>query len=363
MSIQDDVKKIQVLYDENDARKVKCFCGEVCEVSIIPHLRRKHPQKWEKWRLDFVRLRNKGWSYKRIMWKYRAIFSWSVIEKETRKIVEEGKASLVLEQKRKIASWKPADFILETTTVWDFPKRGDWATHTSEYRGNWPPQLPRNLIMKYTKEGDLIFDPFVGGGTTLIEAYLLGRKSVGIDINPVAIEMSKKRLAEMETKIRKCELGLNEKYRPIVILGDARKSMEILTKLGLAENSIDLVCAHPPYLDAIRYTEEIDGDLSRIKDPTLFCDEIQKVAEQLYKLLRVGGVCAILIGDTKKDKKFTPLGFQVMERFLADNKFVPEEIIIKTQHQDKSTEFYCNKILENYLLSHEYIFVFRKTGD
>ena len=39
----------------------------------------------------------------------------------------------------------------ETTTVWSFPKRGDWATHKPTYRGNWAPQIPRNLILKYTQ--------------------------------------------------------------------------------------------------------------------------------------------------------------------------------------------------------------------
>ena len=45
----------------------------------------------------------------------------------------------------------------EATTVWSFPERGNWATHKPNYRGNWAPQIPRNLIIKYTEEGDLFF--------------------------------------------------------------------------------------------------------------------------------------------------------------------------------------------------------------
>ena len=68
----------------------------------------------------------------------------------------------------------------ETTTVWSFPERGSWATHKPTYRGNWAPQIPRNLILKYTKEGDLVLDPMVGAGTTLIEARLLNRAAISI---------------------------------------------------------------------------------------------------------------------------------------------------------------------------------------
>jgi len=46
----------------------------------------------------------------------------------------------------------PSDYKLEKTTVWSFPDRGKWATHQGNYRGNWSPYIPRNLILKYTKK-------------------------------------------------------------------------------------------------------------------------------------------------------------------------------------------------------------------
>lgn len=42
------------------------------------------------------------------------------------------------------------NFKLEMTTEWSFPKRGNWATHSGMYRGNWSPYVPRNLILKFT---------------------------------------------------------------------------------------------------------------------------------------------------------------------------------------------------------------------
>ena len=90
--------------------------------------------------------------------------------------------------------FQPENFDLECNTVWSFPKRGNWATHRSDYRGNWSPQVVRNLILRYSSEGDIVLDPMVGGGTTLIECKLTGRKGVGIDINPDAIKITQERL-------------------------------------------------------------------------------------------------------------------------------------------------------------------------
>jgi hypothetical protein len=77
---------------------------------------------------------------------------------------------------RKIA---PSTFTPETTTVWSFPDRGYWATHIGNYRGNWSPYIPRNLILRYTAPGDLVLDQMAGSGTTVVECKLLGRRAVG----------------------------------------------------------------------------------------------------------------------------------------------------------------------------------------
>lgn len=74
--------------------------------------------------------------------------------------------------------YTPKQFKLEETTIWSFKERGSWATHKGDYRGNCPPQVPRNLILKYTNEGDIVLDTFCGSGTTMIETKLLNRKGV-----------------------------------------------------------------------------------------------------------------------------------------------------------------------------------------
>ena len=78
-------------------------------------------------------------------------------------------------------------FNLEFNTMWSFKQRGSWETHKGDYPGNWSPFVPKNIILRYSKENDLILDQFIGSGTTLVEAKLLNRKGIGCDINPKAI--------------------------------------------------------------------------------------------------------------------------------------------------------------------------------
>ena len=54
------------------------------------------------------------------------------------------------------------------------------------YPAKFIPQVAARLIERHTQPGALVADPFMGSGTTLVEAKLLGRRSVGVDINPVA---------------------------------------------------------------------------------------------------------------------------------------------------------------------------------
>ena len=240
---------------------------------------------------------------------------------------------------------QPKNFELECTTVWSFPRRGNWATHNAKYRGNWAPEIARNLILRYSKEGDLLLDPMVGGGTTAIECKLLNRNLIACDINDEALEITKNALQFECINSPKIEICRN----------DARDLSFI------EEESIDFILTHPPYANIIRYSDNIDGDLSQIKDLDKFCDEIEKIAEEFYRVLKREKYCAILIGDTRRNKLYQPLAYKVMERFLKVG-FLLKEDIIKHQHNCKATGFWKKRSQEyNFLLiMHEHLFVFKK---
>lgn len=350
---------------EADKRFVECFCGEKIAKSIVPHLRTNHPEVWQNWQRRFVSLRNAGWSYKRIMRHFasaegRLLLSWTVIESEIKKVIEESSETLTHKKKQCISSWEPANFELERTTIWSFERRGDWAVHSGEYRGNWPPQLVRNVLLRYSEEGAFVIDPFVGGGTTLIESWILGRASTGVDISPHAISMTQFKINEMWTRSNKGTNSiLRDELRPVVVQGDARDLVEIVGKIGLKQQPT-LICAHLPYMDSVRYTETLENDLSHIGNIDAFRKEILRVAAACYSVLALQGYCVILVGDIRKGGDMIPLGFNLMEQFIAAG-FALKDIIIKKQHQDSSTEFYYRSKAVRYLIAHEYLFILQKS--
>ena len=237
---------------------------------------------------------------------------------------------------------QPNDFELEPTTVWSFPDRGSWATHSGKYRGNWSPYVPRNLILRYSKPGDWILDQFMGSGTTLVEAKLLNRNAIGVDINPQSVSIS-------ETNLQfQCDTTSKVHIRN----GSA-------TALSfIKDGHIDFICTHPPYANIIKYSKAIENDISLLSVDD-FLMEMEKVASEAYRVLKKGKMCAIMMGDMRKHGKVIPLGFKVMGCFLKVG-FVSEEIIIKEQHNCKSTEYWKNRDNIFLLLAHEYIFVFQK---
>lgn len=246
---------------------------------------------------------------------------------------------------RKITKWEPDNFELETSTLWSFPNRGDWATHDAKWRGNWSPYIPRNIILRYSSEGELVLDQFAGGGTTLVEAKLLNRNVIGIDINAAAIERCHEKTAfEHE--------GADGKV--YIRKGDARRLN------GIPNESIDLICTHPPYANIIAYSEDTPGDLSLLKVND-FLVEMQKVASECYRVLKKNKFCAILMGDTRQKGHMIPMSYDVMKIF-ENSGFKLKELIIKEQHNCKATGYWkTNSVKYNFLLiAHEYLFVFRK---
>lgn len=246
---------------------------------------------------------------------------------------------------KKIKKWEPDNFELEMTTHWTFPNRGDWATHDAKWRGNWSPYIPRNIILRYSNENDLVLDQFAGGGTTLVEAKLLNRNIIGVDINDVALLRCKEKI-DFEYEGADGKVFLHK--------GDARKLDFIKGE------SVDLICTHPPYANIIKYSEDTEGDLSLLKVED-FLNEMQSVASECYRVLKKGKFCVILMGDTRQKGHMITMSFGVM-RIFEDAGFKLKELIIKEQHNCRATGYWkTNSIKYNFLLiAHEYLFVFRK---
>jgi len=110
---------------------------------------------------------------------------------------------------------------------WTAKQRQASSLHEISYRACFKPQLPRYFIERYSKEGNTIYDPFMGRGTTIIEAALLKRNVIGNDVNPLSkilavprldipeIDEIEERLAEITfSKKAKADIDLSMFYHP-----------------------------------------------------------------------------------------------------------------------------------------------------
>lgn len=275
-------------------------------------------------------------------------------------------------EKFEIKKYHPEKFELEKTNVWSFPERGDWATHRGDFRGNWPPQLVRNIILRYSKPRETVLDQMCGSGTTLIECKLLGRNAIGVDINYEACILTIDRLNfenpdPFENKESK-ELEIK------VYHGDARNLNLI------RDESVDLIATHPPYFNIITYSKKRKDDLSKVQNLEEYLKGMHEVAEESFRVLKPGRYCAILVGDTRMHRHHVPIAFRVMQEFL-DVGFVLKEDVVKIQWKMKGTREKWEKLskvadecwidideekkksrkyTDFYLLCYEHLFIFRK---
>lgn len=104
---------------------------------------------------------------------------------------------------------------------WTAGQRRASSLHEISYRGCFKPQLPAFFINKLTEEGDLVYDPFSGRGTTVIEAGLWGRQVICNDINPLSILLTKPRFFPPEIE------ALEERLAEIPLVSGVRADLDL----------------------------------------------------------------------------------------------------------------------------------------
>ena len=192
----------------------------------------------------------------------------------------------------------------------------------------------------------------VGGGTTPVECLLTGRNSICVDINPDAIAITRDRLDLPQELLN----GL-PKTNHRTFVGDTR-NLDLVS-----DDSVDLITAHPPYVNIIKYTKKRDGDLSQMDDFLQFFNEFRRAIREFYRVLKPNGICAVLMGDTHNKGHFVPATTRMMFDFLREG-FVLKEDIVKKEWNCESDKYSSKYANAKFLLTmHEHLFIFRKPFD
>jgi len=250
--------------------------------------------------------------------------------------------------------WKEYSDIT-TDSLWILDKRDSSGVHKADYWGNFIPQIPNQMMKRYTKKGEWVLDTFAGCGTTLIEAQRLGRNSIGVELQEDVTETANN-LIKSETN----------KFNTVseVIVGDSTEIDygPVLEKYGL--KTVQLLIMHPPYFDIIKFSKD-PRDLSNARSVDDFLEKMSRVVEHASKFLDRGRYFALVIGDKYSKGEWIPLGFLTMQEVLKRG-FSLKSIIVKNfeetfgKRNQKELWRYRALVGGFYIFKHEYIFLFKK---
>ncbi len=251
--------------------------------------------------------------------------------------------------------WKEYDEII-TDSLWIFDRRDTSGAHIGWYWGNFIPQIPRQLMLRFTKRGDWVLDPFVGSGTTLIECRRLGRNGIGVELNPEVAEKAR-RLVEKEFN--------RFNVKTDIVVGDSAEInfKKILRKKGI--DKVQLIIMHPPYHDIIKFSDD-PRDLSNASSVEEFLTMFGRVLDNVSPVLEDGRYLAIVIGDKYSKGEWIPLGFYVMNEVMKREMFILKSIVVKNYEETRAKRNQKNlwryRALRGgfYVFKHEYILIFRK---
>lgn len=254
-----------------------------------------------------------------------------------------------------LSRWREYKDLL-VDSLWIIGKRDNSGAHSGWYHGNFIPQVPRQLMLRYTRQGEWVLDPFVGSGTTLIECKRLGRNGIGIELNQKVAEEARKAICR--------ELNFYDVVVDVVV-GDAKKVNydELLEKYGI--NKVQLVILHPPYWDVIKFSNDPE-DLSAAKSLEEFLKLFKEVVEKVSEVLEEGRYLGLVIGDKYSGGEWIPLGFYCMEEVM-DVGYRLKGIVVKsigeTRLSDGSSRgLWRYRALKFgfFVFAHEYLMVFQK---
>lgn len=225
----------------------------------------------------------------------------------------------------------------------------------------FPIQLAEKLIDVFTNSKEqIVLDPFVGSGSTLIAAQNKGLSAIGFDINKDYISMAKNRLEN----VYKSFFSNNSDIR---LINDSCENIDRY----LGNESVDLTITSPPYWDILnrkrtadrkkkRPYSSLQADFGNITDYDKFLRSLQIIFGKIHDVTKLGQYCIVIVMDLRKKSNFFPLHAD-LARFMSEINFRLCDTIIWDRQKEYNNmrplgypySFVVNKI-------HEYILIFKK---
>ncbi len=210
-----------------------------------------------------------------------------------------------------------------------------WFVHRPEPRGDqkirhpasFPESLVREFILFFTKSGEVVIDPFLGTGSTLVAAAEADRSGVGFEIVPKYAEISKRRLADvLNEKPGSDRIGGKDQCWAQVIQTDSKKLSETWRKKGFP--LADYCITSPPYWNQLKRksirqkgrvekgldTEYSDNpeEIGNIEDYTSFLNAIKLLFDEVYKVMKPNGYLTVITNNVFTQGRMYPLAFDTV---------------------------------------------------
>jgi DNA modification methylase len=214
------------------------------------------------------------------------------------------------------------------------PRQKNVLRHPAKF----PETLAAEFISFFTKQGEVVFDPMAGTGSTLVAALRTGRIAYGIELNSTYAEIARQAIAEERGK-----LGEHPESPPCEIFtGDARNTVSIATSQNIP--MVNYVLTSPPYWDMLhahgaatqksrRASTSLDVvysddplDLGNINDYELFLEKLAAIYIDMKSIIIPGSYITIIVKNVKKGGKIYPLAWDLAHSLRHDYILKDEKV-------------------------------------
>ena len=230
--------------------------------------------------------------------------------------------------------------------------------NSDEHPATYSPTMTKSFIDFFTKEGEIVFDPFSGIGSTQVGAQRGNRVGIGIELNPKYAKIANLRL----------------KKPSFVINGNSLDIKSIFKKNKIKK--IDFSISSPPYWDIlnrstgdfekkrlsksldINYSNNKVEDVGHIDDYDEFINKCAEIYFNIFDFLKIGGYIVVIIKNIKKDGKHYPLAWDLAKKLMEKYDLKDEKIWCQDK-QSLSPFGYPFSWTSN--IVHHYCLIFQKS--